>query len=284
MTRPCLTQEVADEFAIGSLAPAAESELAGHLRECEPCLELVRAAQRVAATLALSVPPAKPPSGLRRRTFVAAGVARPGLAGRLLRYGSAAAGVAAALIAVGAFTGMVAVRGQVRDLRQQNTDLGTQVEDLLSQKIEILALTRRLSDEERTSSELQEAARGDRDLLLAMLSPEADVAEVFSVEPGASSIGRLVWDRDQKKVWFVASQLRALSSGETYQIWASAGGKYHSLGTFNAEPTGFARYETVVPQGLETYESAVVTIERAGGAPERTGSSVFVADLSRLRH
>jgi len=284
MSRLCLTQENADEFAIGSLPPATEAELAEHLRECEPCLEMVRASQRLAASLALAAPLAKPQPGLRRRTFVAAGVARPGLAGRLIRYGSAAAGVAAALIAIGAFTGMVTLRGQVRDLRQQNTDLGTQVDDLLSQKIEILALTRRLTDEERTSTELQQAARGDRDLLLAMLSPGADVAEVFSVEPNGSSIGRLVWDRDQKKVWFVASHLRSLSSGETYQIWASAGGKYHSLGTFNAEPSGFARYETIVPQGLESYESAVVTIERAGGAPERTGSSVFVADLSRLRH
>ncbi len=284
MSRQCLTQESADEFAIGSLSPAAEAELADHLRVCEPCLEMVRAARRLAAALALTAPLAKTPSGLRQRTLIAAGATRPSLVGRLLRYASAAAGVAAALIAVGAFAGMVTVRSQVQELRQENTDLTTQVEDALSQKIEILALTRRLSDEERTSAELQQAARGDRDLLLAMLSPEADVAEVFSVEPGASSIGRLVWDRDQKKVWFVASHLRPLSSGETYQIWASAGGKYHSLGTFNAEPTGFARHETIVPQGLETYESAVVTIERAGGAPERTGSSVFVADLSRLRH
>jgi len=283
MNRPCLTQEIADEFAIGSLPVMVEAELAEHLRECESCLEMTRAAQRLAAALALTAPLARSPSGLRRRTFVAAGVARTRLAGRLLRYGSAAAGVAAALLAVGAFTGMVAVRNQVQDLRQENSNLGTQVEDLLSQKIEILALTRRLSDEERTSDELQQAARGDRDLLLAMLSPEADVAEVFSVEPGASSIGRLVWDRDQKKVWFVANRLRSLPAGETYQVWASAGGKYHSLGTFNAEPSGFARYETIVPQGLENYESAVVTIERAGGAPERTGSSVFVADLSRLR-
>ena len=60
-------------------------------------------------------------------------------------------------------------------------------------------------------------------------------------------------------------------------------GKYVNLGTFNPDVSGFARYETFVPQGLASYESAVVTIEHANGAQERAGPSVFVSDLSRLR-
>jgi hypothetical protein len=35
---------------------------------------------------------------------------------------------------------------------------------------------------------------------------------------------------------------------------------------------------------MKSYETAVVTIEQAGGAPERTDSkSIFVADLSSFR-
>ncbi len=283
MTGRCLSQDEADEFAIGSLDSLAEAEVAEHLRTCRACLELVSLAQQVAAALALAVPSHRSPAGLRRRTFLAAGVARPRMLMRVLRAARAVAAVAAVLIAVAALAGMVILRDQVHDVRQENSDLSVQVDDALSQKIEILALTSRLNEEERRSADLTQAARGDRDLLLALLSPESDVAEVFAAEQSAYSLGRLVWDRGQKKVWFVASRLRPLSDGETYQLWASSGGKYHSLGTFNADSSGFARHEAIVPQGLESYESAVVTIERAGGSPERTGTSVFVADLSRFR-
>ncbi|MCE7927064.1 MAG: anti-sigma factor [Dehalococcoidia bacterium] len=283
MTGRCLSQEEADEFAIGSLDPLAEAEIAAHLRSCQACLGLVNLSLQVAAALSFAVPSHRAPASLRRRTFLAAGVARPRMITRVLRAARSAAAVAAALIAVAALAGMIILRGQVHDLSQENTDLSVQVNEALSQKIEILALTSRLNEEERRSADLMQAARGDRDLLLALLSPESDVAEVFAVEESAYSLGRLVWDRGQKKVWFVASRLRPLSDGETYQIWASSGGKYHSLGTFNADSSGFARYEAMVPQGLESYESAVVTIERAGGSPERTGASVFVADLSRFR-
>ncbi len=283
MTDRCLSQEEADEFAIGSLDAVAEAEIAAHLGACAACLQLVRVSQQVASALAFAVPSHRSPSRLRRRTFLAAGVERPRMLTRVLGAGRAVAAVAAVVIAVAALAGMLTVRAQVHDLQQENTDLSVQVNDALSQKIEILALTHRLNDEERRSAELQQAARGDRDLLLALLSPESDVAEVFAVEQSAYSLGRLVWDGGQKKVWFVASRLRPLGEGETYQLWASSGGKYHSLGTFNADASGFARHEAIVPQGLESYESAVVTIERAGGAPERTGASVFVADLSRFR-
>ncbi len=48
---------------------------------------------------------------------------------------------------------------------------------------------------------------------------------------------------------------------------------------------GFARYQAVVPEGITSYESAVVTIERAGGSPVREGPTVFfVWDLSRLKN
>ncbi|MCC6381010.1 MAG: anti-sigma factor [Dehalococcoidia bacterium] len=196
---------------------------------------------------------------------------------------TAGAGAAAVFVAIAAFTGMISVRGQINDLRKENVALQDQIRDALSQKIEIAALTQRLSEEERPSSELRSATRSDRDLLLAIMSPDSDTAEVFGVNDYASALGRLVWDEQQRRLWFIASRLPALPEGQTYQIWVSSGGRYASLGTFNSDASGFARYETLVPQGLKSYESAVVTIERAGGAPERSGQSAFVTDLSRLR-
>ena len=278
-----ITQEQADEYAIGALDPELVRVRALHLAECGTCREMVRDAERVAAAFALAAPQRRAPKRLRQRVMRSAGLERASPLRRAVLLGQAAAGVAAVFVAIAAFTGMLSVRGQMDDLRNTNDHLQSQIDDALSQKVEIAALTRGLDEAERNSDELKRAAQDDRDLLLALMSPKSDVADVFTKDEAATSIGRLVWDEDQKRVWFVASDLPQRPAGETYQLWANSGGKFYSLGVFAPDTTGFARYETTVPQGLKSYESAVVTIERAGGSNERSGPSVFVADLSGLR-
>jgi len=278
-----ITQEQADEYAIGALDPDLVRMVALHLAECGVCRETVRDAERVAAAFALAAHQRHAPKRLRQRVMRSAGLERVGPLRRAVIVAQAAAGVAAVFVAIAAFTGMVSVRGQVGDLRDKNDHLQTQIDDALSQKVEIAALTRGLDEAERNSDQLKRAAQEDRNLLLALMSPKSDVADVFTKDESATSIGRLVWDEDQKRVWFVASDLAQRPKGETYQLWANNGGKFYSLGVFAPDASGFARYETSVPQGLKSYESAVVTIERAGGSNERSGPSVFVADLSGLR-
>lgn len=279
-----ITQEQADEYAIGSLEPPLERAIALHLAECGACRDIVRDAERLASTFALLTPRRRPPSRLRSRVFTAAGIARPSPFRRFLSAGRAVAGAVAVVVAVGAFTGMVWVRGQLSELRQQNSELQTQIDDALSQKVELAALTRKLDDQEKAAARLEDLARGDQDLVVALLSPTTKVADVVSTDERANSIGRLVWDEEQKRVWFVASDLPQRPAGETYQIWVNSGGKYFSLGTFEPDETGFARHQTQLPEGLAQYDTAVVTIERAGGSPVREGPAVFfVADLSRLK-
>jgi anti-sigma-K factor RskA len=278
-----ITQEQADEYAIGALPGAAEREIGLHLVECTPCRARVQAAERVAAALSLGLGLKKPPRRLRGRVFASAGITRPSLLSRAFRYSRAVAGIAAVFVAIAAFTGMVSVRGQIRGLNNQNDRLQTQINDALSQKVEIAALTQRLTEEERTSADLRLSARADRDLLLAMMSPESEVAELYARDQASVAIGRLIWDREQKKVWLVANRLSPRPRGETYQLWINSAGRWISLGTFNSDASGFVRFDAVVAADLQSYESAVVTIERAGGAAERSGPSVFVADLSRVK-
>ncbi len=280
-----ITQEQADEYAIGSLEPVLERAIALHLAECSACRDMARDAERLASLLAVSSPVRRPSPRLRRRVFSAAGITRPSPLRRAFTISRAAAGLAAVIVAAGAFSGMVSLKNQIGDLRQQNSDLQVQIDEALSTKVELAALTRKLDDQEKLATQLEERSKDDRELNLAFMSPTTDVAAVTSLNESGNAIGRLVWDSEQKRVWFVASELQKLPSGETYQIWVNSGGRYYSLGTFTPDDEGFARYETVVPEGLNTYETAVVTIERAGGSPLREGPTVFfVADLSRLRN
>lgn len=142
----------------------------------------------------------------------------------------------------------------------------------------------RSSDEQvKDSAEIRTASRLDRDLLLALLSPDSNVAEVFSVDETSLAIGHFIWDPEQRRAWFVASRLPRLPEGQVYQLWVNAAGRYVSLGAFNADDTGFARFQALIPHGVENYENAVVTVEADSGVSVRSGPAVFVADLSNIR-
>jgi Anti-sigma-K factor rskA len=275
----------ADEFAIGSLPAELDAAVRLHIDGCAECAELVADACSVASALLLSVPRRVAPPGLKRRVFQSAGISRPSVVVRVVKWGTAGAGIAAAVVAVLALTGMLSVRGDIQALKSENASLASRLDDALAQKVQIAALGREVDEQARRAADLLIQAQGDRELVLAVLSPESQMAEVYSVDDGltGAAIGRFIWDDEQKKVWFVASRLRSLDHGQTYQLWVNAGGRYQTLGTFNSDDLGFARYTTVVPQGLKGYDSVVITVEAAPGAEERSGPSVFVADLSELR-
>ena len=278
-----ISQEQADEYAIGSLEPVLERAIALHLAECAACRDIVHDSERLTAKFALSTPLRRSPSRLKGRVLSAAGIRRPSPLQRAVTIGRAAAGVAAVFVAVAAFTGMVWMRSEVSDLHDDNADLRLQIDQALAQEVEIAALTRKIDDQEKAAARLEDAATGDQDLIVALMSEKSKVAEVISADEDASAIGRLVWDGGQKKVWFVASDLPQRPAGETYQLWVVSGGRYVPMGTFQSDEKGFARYYTVVPEGIDSYESAVVTIERAGGSPTREGPTVFfVLDLPDL--
>jgi hypothetical protein len=277
-----ITQEQADEFAIGSLEAPLERAIALHLAECAACRDIVRDSERLAATFALSMPTRRPPSRLKGRVLSAAGIRRPSPLRRAFAVGRAAAGLAAVVVAVGAFTGFVWVRSELNDLRADNSGLQSQIDAALSQEVEIAALTRKLDDQERAAARLEEAATGDQDLIVALTSANTKIAEVYTPDGAETGIGRFIWDDDQKRAWFVAQDLPKLPTGEAYEIWVSIAGSYASLGTFAPDEQGFARHKASVPEGITYYESAVVTIERDGN-PAKEGPTVFfVADLSRL--
>ncbi|MGE0599462.1 MAG: anti-sigma factor [Dehalococcoidia bacterium] len=280
-----ISQEQADEYAIGSLEPPLERTIALHLAECAACRDIARDSERLVATYAMTSPRRQAPPRLKNKVFLAAGIRRPSPLRRAFNTGRALAGVAAVFVAIAAFTGMVWMRSQLDDLRQDDERLQAKIQTALSQEVEIAALTRKLDDQQKEAERLSLAATGDQELIVALLSNNTKIADVIPAEGGLNSIGRLVWDDDQKRVWFVASDLPQRPPGETYQLWANSGGKNFSLGTFESDADGFARYQTVIPGGIASYDVVLVTIERAGGSPTLEGPTVFfVQDLSKLKN
>ncbi len=278
-----ITQEQADEYAIGALEPRLERAVALHLAECPACRDVVRDSERLASKLALSAPARRASRRLRSRVWTGAGIARPTLLQRAWRVAPAAAAIAAVVVAAASFTGMVSVRNEVNGLRAENVNLQDEINEIPRQQVEIAALTERFAQAEAESVKQQEATRIDRELMLAMMSPESDAADLNATPGNDPAIGRLIWDENQKKVWFVANRLPQRPAGETYHIWVITEGEYVSLGTFNTDATGFARVQRPLPEGIAQYDQAIVTIESTASA-QRDGPPVFVAALWSLRN
>jgi anti-sigma-K factor RskA len=278
-----ITPEQADEYAIGALEPEMERLVTLHCAECVSCREIVFESERVAANLAMTVPLRPAPRHLKKKVRVRAGIDRPGLLHYAVRFGQAAAVFAAVAIAVAALTGMVSMRGQVNELRQANDQLDRQIRDVASQEVEIFALSVRLAEAERRAADLEALAETDRELLAAMLSPDSDVAEVVTLPQGRGSIGRLVWEEDQNRLWFVARKLPPLEEGQTYQLWVDTGEETISFGTFRPDESGTATHVRYVPNGISNYVTAIVTLETSGASMERSGDAIFwVRNFSRL--
>jgi anti-sigma-K factor RskA len=273
-----LTQELADEFSVGAMDESAAEAVSVHISVCEGCARLVAESDRVAAALLLGVPRTPPSPELRKRVFRRAGIAKPAPLVWATRLLTAGTGIAAVVIAVAALTGMVSLRSQVRDLEEDNVRLQDQVTTALSQRVEIAALTIKLDDQAREALELQSAAKLDRDLLIALLSPESKIAFVYPTDASPVAIGRFIWDPEQLRAWFIASRLPMLEEGQTYQLWVDGDGTFISLGRFNADASGFARFQALIPQGIEAYTQAVVTIE-SENSDQRQGTTIFVANL-----
>lgn len=278
-----LTQDQADEYAIGALEDDVDRAVSLHLLECEPCRSLAVQAQALAASFALSAPLEPPPRDLRRRVFESTGIARPSLLGRFARYGAAAVLVASIAIAAAAFTGMVSLRGQVEDLRDANHDLDVRVREAVSTRVEIAALDAKLDDAERITAQLTEESQKDKELLLALMSDASKSIGVVSVDDSSPAIGRLVWDPDSNILWFVASGLPQLPVGEIYKIWLNSAGSYINIGAFNSDESGYVRYQAPLGQDLRTYDGAVITIESLSSSIDREGPPVFVMNLATLQ-
>ena len=68
-------------------------------------------------------------------------------------------------VAIGAFTGMVWVREEIVDLRQANSDLQTQYDQTLSQKVELAAITNQLADQKQAAADPTEKKQEVKDLM-----------------------------------------------------------------------------------------------------------------------
>lgn len=94
--------------------------------------------------------------------------------------------------------------------------------------------------------------------------------------PGATA--RVYFEPDRKDLVLAIDSLPPPPPGQVYQLWANAGSRRLSAGTFVGDQRV---YRFVCPREMGLYDSVGVTIEPAGGRTEPSGPRVLFGALPK---
>lgn len=122
---------------------------------------------------------------------------------------------------------------------------------------------------------------------VAPAQPETEIAAVFNparvqvavLEPtdyAPRATARAYFEPQRKEIVLAVDQLPAPPPGQTYQLWATAGERRWSAGTFGGQQTV---YRFVCPREMSAYDGLGVTLEPSGGRTEPSGPRVLAGPI-----
>ncbi len=250
-------------YVLGALTPSERAQFESHLATCDDCQASVRAMSGVAEALAQAVPQVEPPAPLRIRVLTSVTGMRPASPSRMrsasvvMPWLAAAASMVAA-VALGGYA--VAMRGRVSSLERR-----------LQEAVQRAAVTeRQIADLRRTAAEAQSQ-------MTVLAAPDLQRIDLSGQTAAPQSAGRAFWSRS-RGLMFTASNLPALPTGTTYQLWVLTRQPAPiSAGLFRPDPGGNVRTMFETPIDLPQPIGMAVTIEPGGGVPLPTGDKYLVS-------
>ena len=230
-------------YVLGTLEDPERTELRSHLnRGCGECLAGVAEARAIAFAIGSEVDGPAPPPQLKKRVLAGiTGESRARFA--WLPWATAAAAIAIA-VAIGGGAYLVS-----------------------SQRVSQLEATLRSTTIQAT--QLREAM----ELIQSPDTTEVGFGEKQPVRPR----GRVF--ANPAGVLLIASDLPALPSGKTYEMWIIRGGAPVPAGLFTSDTLGKAVHLFRPASPVVAKDDVAVTVENEGGVPQPTSTPIIVAAL-----
>jgi anti-sigma-K factor RskA len=237
-------------YALCALDAAEASALEAHLETCQDCQSELADYQAVASGLSQSIPPHRPPEGLRRKLIARLPSQRRRISTPFTNlFGRFHIGQVASTVALLVLLGLNIFSSlQIRELQQ-------------------------------TQAELAERLSQDQTAIAMLAYPST---QAFPVQADVENVaGSMLVDNDRRIAVLVVWNLPQVEAGQTYQIWLiDPDGERISGGLF--KPIEGQRYTTTTiwsPDSFKRYVGIGVTVEPEGGSEAPTGSRVLSVDL-----
>jgi anti-sigma-K factor RskA len=253
--------DLAAAYALGALPAEEARRFEAFLATSPEAQREVAEYREVAALLALAGDETAPGDALRDRLLARIGESklRPiatATASAAPRGVSWLALAASLLLAVGLGAALVSARGRLAALETE-----------LAARGEALARTRdRLTEREAT--------------LNSILDPAVQLFQLTATgeaEPGI----QFFWNRQQHLAIVHGYRLKAVPTGQAYQLWFIKDGKPVPSVTFKPEPDGHAKVERIPVPTDGSVSAAAVTVEPETGSAQPTSPIVMVGTLQK---
>lgn len=241
--------ELIPVYALGALEEDEAQAVEAHLRECTACRAELAVYEDVADQLALAVPGAEPPPGLREELL--ARVERPFL-GRTATADVPAPALAPAETRPGLWQ-------RLNDFFRKLAPVWVPVSLVL---IMLLGGSNVLLWQQvRESSTM----------------PSGEPVSIYlrGTDAAPEAVGYVIFDRGSDTALLVSYHLPELEAGRQYQLWLVRNGERDSGGVFSTGMYGNAVMHITAPRPLHDYNWFGVTVEPAGGSPNPTGERVL---------
>ena len=259
--------DLAAAYALGALSPEEAERFEAFLATSPEAQQEVAEYREVAALLALGGDSDRPGAALRERVLARVGEqksrsissatpAAPTAPPATARGVPWLALAASLLLAVGLGAALVSARGRLGALETE-----------LAARTQALTQTRdRLTEREAT--------------LNSILDPGVQLFQLTATGDPNPGI-HLFWNRQQHLAIVHGYQLKAVPTGQAYQLWFIKDGKPVPSVTFKPEADGHARVERIPVPTDGTVSAAAVTIEPESGSLQPTSPIVMVGTLQK---
>jgi hypothetical protein len=260
-------RDVMPLYVVDADDQATRTALLAHLAGCEACRQVLLEFQQAADALSRSVPQIRPRAELRARTLAAvvgsrthqdadgvqpsrSAAAAPGTRSGWIPWLAAAAALAAAI----ATAGLLQTRSELAGMRTT-----------------LAVWQARVADAERSAQASQATLVTYRRQLDIITADDLILVSLSGVPPAGAAQAKAFVSRSQNAIIFTARDLPALPAARVYQLWAVAGGRAISAGTFVPDARGRGQLVAAVPTLTVRPDALAVTVEPEGGVPAPTG-------------
>ncbi len=273
-----------EAYALRALEPEEEARIRLHLRECADCNDIAESYRLAVEELSLVMPVYRAPKRLRGRVTGALN-GRPNLSvvAMFQRNKWIATAAAAVVLAfgIGAFAWAMSLSSQVDRLREQNNAFAELSELDAEQRQALLELEGALNSARNEQKKMVTTIEEQATMLVIALDPDLIPSELqgTNLAPGAAC--DYVWSSKQAIGALTCKELRSVSFGVNYALWAVKGDKTIAIGTFVPRSDGTAQLLVKFPQDAQGPVTDMwVTLERLSSPPRTSPQGEVILSRS----